>query len=344
MKKSIVAAASIIVVAVIFLFLSKPRADKEGNTAPQEIYAAAEGKVEIMPGFEVEIGSELEGKIAEFPVKEGDPVKTGMLIARMENRDIQAKLRESEAELAVSRSKLKEILSGSRKEEIESAAAVLESALADLEYERASLVRYRELYGKGAVARESLDEKERNAKNAEARAKKASEEKRLLESGPKIETVKLHEDAVKKAEATAEYYRSLLDKTLITAPISGKIIRKYLEAGESVTKERALAAIADIERVRVNAEVDETDIGAIRPGDPVEVSSDAFPGKLFRGAVEDVSDYAGVRKVKPNNQARNLDMKIVEVKITLNEKTPLKPGMTVDVKIKPVKGKAALHP
>lgn len=337
MKRRIVVALAVLVVATGYVFL--PKLDAGKKAAPTktagERCAAAEGKVEIIPGYEAEVGSELEGRIAEFPVREGDAVKKGQVIAVMENSDIRAKLREAEAELAVSRSKLKEIASGSREEEKKAAAAVLESALADLEYEKASLARFRELYKRGVIAKETLDEKEKNAKNAEARAKKASEDKLLVEKGPKRETIRLQEDMVRRAEASVEYYRRLLEKTVIIAPISGKVIRKYLEAGESSTKERALAAIADTERIRINAEVDETDIGVVRIGYVTEVRSDAFPSAVFRGHVREIADYAGVRKVRPNDQARNMDMKVIGVKVVLAERTPLKPGMTVDVKIMP---------
>ena len=226
-------------------------------------------------------------------------------------------------------------VSAAPRERYAAAEAVLESARADLEFEKASLARFRELLRQGAVSKEFLEEKERNAKTAEARARKAAEEKQLLENGPKSETLRFHEDAVRRTEASVEYYKSLLGKTLITAPISGKIIRKYLHAGESATKERALAAIADTEKTRINAEVDETDIGAIRVGDAAEVKADAFPGAVYRGHVGEISSYAGVRKARPNDQARNMDMKVVQVKILFEEKTPLKPGMTVDVKIMP---------
>ncbi len=335
MKRFVGFAVFILTVVSVFVFWPKQKKVEDADAAALERYVAAEGKVELMPGFEVEVGSELEGKIAEFPVREGDLVNKGDLIARMENGDIRARLKEAEAELAVAKSKLEEVASGARAEEINSSRAALQDCLADLEFAESSLVRFEELYRKGAISKEALDEKEKDMKNAKARVNKASEYVKLLKEGPREETLRLHKDEVKRAEANVEYCNRLLDKSLITSPISGKVIRKYLEAGESATKEKALAAIADTGKTWVNAEVDETDIGLIRVGDTVEVSCDAFPGRLFPGRVEKISDYAGIRKVKPNNQWRNLDMKVVEVKVGLKDESPLKPSMTVDVRIKP---------
>jgi multidrug resistance efflux pump len=335
MKKKTAAALGVLALLLGILFLLKPAAEDQVTAPVRPRLVAAEGKVEVRPGFEVELGSEVEGKIAEFPLKEGDQVTKGEVIARMENRDIQARLRGAEAGLAAARARLKEIAAGARAEEIKSAGAVLEKCQADCEFAEASLHRYRGLFARGIVSKQIFDDKERQAKTARALVTKAVEEKRLLEKGPRPETLRVQEDLVQRAEAQAEYWRRLLDKTLITAPISGKLIRKYLDAGESATKERALAAIADLDKIWVNAEVDETDIGLIRPGDPVEVKNDAFPDKPILGEVEEIADYAGPRKVRPNNQARNLDMKVVQVKVRLPAKTYLKPGLTVEVKIKP---------
>ncbi|MBI5848889.1 MAG: HlyD family secretion protein [Nitrospirae bacterium] len=329
--------AMVVIAGMGYLFLSGSDARKEEVKRPLERYAAAEGKVEVLPGFEVELSSELEGRIESFPLREGDNVRKGDLIAMMANSDIKAKLRESEAELSVAGSKLKEIASGAREEEIREAAASLESAKAAMEFEKASRDRHRELFAKGYVHRELLDEKEKNLKVALAAVKKAEETKTLLEKGPKKETLRFYEEEIGRAGAAAQYYRKLLEKTYITAPIAGKVIRKYFQEGESVTKDKALAAVADIAQLRINAEVDETDIGMVHIGDRAEVRSDTFAGEVFRGRVEEISDYAGIRKVKPNDQAKNLDMKVVQVKIRLEEKTSLKPGMTVDVKVLPEK-------
>ena len=337
-RKRLFLVALIALVVAGYFALPKPEAGKTAAKTTLERYAAAEGKVEIVPGSEVEISSELEGRIESFPVKEGDYIKKGELIAMIANGDIKAKLKEVEAELMVAGSRLKETASGSREENIRGAVAALESAGAAVDFERKSLDRHRELYKKGYIPREQLDEKERNLNVAEANARKAEEEKTLLEKGPKKETLSLLEEEVKRAAAAVEYYRRLLDKTYITTPLAGKVIRKYLQQGEGITKDKTLAAVADISKVRINAEVDETDVGMVSIGAPAEVRSDAFSGAVFSGEVEEISDYAGIRKVKPNDQAKNLDMKVVQVKIRLREKSALKPGMTVDVKILPGKG------
>ncbi|HLE19451.1 MAG TPA: efflux RND transporter periplasmic adaptor subunit, partial [Syntrophales bacterium] len=323
MKKAFIATVAI-GMAVAGLTLASRKAE---DTAPKEAipvrYVSAEGKVEALPGAEVEVGSEITGRIERFFVKEGDLVKKGGLIAILENRDIKAKLREAETEAAVARARLKETASGAREEEIRRAGASLDGAVADMHLTTAELERYERLHRQGMVSQAELDQKQSAYKIALSRVKEAEEAKTLLEKGPKQETLKVNEVMIKQAEATVEYYKRLLDKTIIKAPISGKVIRKYAQEGELVnlsSAETLLAAIADIEKVRINAEVDETDIGKIKIGDPVDVTSDAYTGKVFKGEIEEIADYVGARNVRPNNPAKNMDMKVVQVKIELKEK------------------------
>jgi multidrug resistance efflux pump len=344
MKKPLIAAVVLLLVITSYAVLSHKKklayeATKKEAAAQESLslqYVAAEGKIEAVPGFEVEVGSEIEGKIAEILVNEGSLVRKGDLIARIENREIQAKLNEAVAALEVSKSRLLETSSGSRQEEIRKAAAALESAVADREIAAKELERHEQLFTKGLIAKSLLDEKERLFRVSAARVKEAEEEKILRDKGAKQETIKVLEDSVIQAEAAAAYLKAILDKTYITAPISGKIIRKYLNSGEMTSKDVQpyLVAVADIEKIRINAEVDETDIGRVSLGNRVEVTTYAFPKTIFRGFVREISDYAGARKVIPNNPAKNRDMKIIQVRIELTEKTPLKLGMTVDVKIK----------
>ncbi|MGO9690322.1 MAG: biotin/lipoyl-binding protein, partial [Syntrophobacteraceae bacterium] len=81
MKKKGLLACLILAALIGALSFWKPAGENKASAVDVERYVSAEGKVEIRPGFEVEIGSKLEGRIAEFPVKEGDWVKKGDVIA-----------------------------------------------------------------------------------------------------------------------------------------------------------------------------------------------------------------------------------------------------------------------
>jgi len=336
MRKMWIAAAIIALIAIgALIFLAHPRsAARPPEPRARAAYVAAEGKVAAMPGYDIDVGSgELNGKVGKILVKEGESVSAGQVVAILENEETKAAVRRAETELLVARSRLAEVRSGARAEEVDEARAAWKGAKAVLRETGRQLERYRELRAQGMVSSATLDERQRAYDSARAAADQAEQRKRLLEAGPRAETVRLYADQVELAAAGLDYSRRLLERTYIRSPIAGTVIQRYLDEGEGVTPEIPILAIADLDKLWLNVEVDETDIGKVKLGDAVEVSSDAYRGTTFRGRVRQISDYVGERKVRPSNPAVNLGLKVVQVKIELLDKTPLRLGMTVDVKI-----------
>jgi HlyD family secretion protein len=337
MRKLWIGIAAAVLALVLFESLNHRSSPAPEDSPPLRLaYVAAEGKVEAMPGYDVDVGTgELNGRIARIFVKERDPVRKGEIVASLANEDLQALVTQAEHELTVARARLAELESGARKEEIQEARAHLEGATARMEEARDELRRSRELHQRRMVSQANLDSAEAAFKAAQAAVDEAAQREKLLEEGPKPETVRLYRDQVQLARATLDYARARLEKTLIRSPIDGTVIERYLDEGEGVTPEIPILGIADLSKVWVDAEVDETDIGRVREGQKAQITCNAYPGETFPGTVREIANYAGVRKVRPRNPAVNLGLKVVPVKIAFEGKTPLRLGMTVDVKITP---------
>lgn len=314
------------------------RANNDGASVAQPIrlqYIAAEGKVEARPGYEVAVGSELTARIERFPITEGQHVEQGQVIATLANEDLTARLRQAQAELAVVRAKLNEVAAGARDQEIEQSQAALERAGAEHAFAEKEFNRIGALFKEKTVSQTALDQNESAFKVATARVVEAAEQLKLLRAGPRRETLALHEAQVSEAEANVRYIQTLLAKTRVLAPIGGTLIARYLDAGEVVVPEQPMAVIADVDHLRINVEVDETDAGRLHVGDPVEISAYAFPGESYQGRIDEIAHYVGKREVRPSNPAVNLGLKIIQVKIELPDGAPLKLGMTVGVRITP---------
>lgn len=334
-KPVAVAATAITIALAMYLGLRPGSGSTPGAQLPAPRYISAEGKLEARPGAEMDIGSELTARIERYLVNEGDHVDKGQVIAVLDSKELTARLRQAEAELAVAQAKRVEVAAGARDEEIKQAQAVLQRALSERMLAEKEFKRMGQLYQDKFVSRAMLDNAENAYKVATARVAEAEEQLRLLRAGPRRETLALHVAQVAQAETNVRYVRSLLDKTRVVSPIGGILIERYLDVGEVVMPEKPIAVIADTDRLRINAEVDETDAGRLQLGDPVEVRAYAYPGKMYKGRVEEIAHYVGKREIKPNNPAVNLGLKIIQVKIVLLEATPLKLGMTVDVRITP---------
>lgn len=334
--KPVAIAATVVITALpLFLGLRPDNGSAPGTKLPAPRYISAEGKLQTRPGADIKIGSEMTARIELFLVNTGDHVDKGQVIAVLDSKRLIAGLQQAEADLAVAQARRVEVAAGARDQEIKQAQAVLQQTLSERMLAEQEFHRMSQLYRDKFVSQARLDNAESSYKVAVARVAEAEEQLHLLQAGPRRETLALLTAQVAQAEANVRYWRALLDNTRVTSPISGILIERYLNVGEVVMPEKPIAAIADTGQLRINAEVDETDAGRLKLGDPVEIRAYAYPGRVYKGRVEEIARYVGKREIKPNNPAVNLGLKIIQVKIALLEATPLELGMTVDVRIMP---------
>jgi HlyD family secretion protein len=133
--------------------------------------------------------------------------------------------------------------------------------------------------------------------------------------------------------------QALIDKTRITSPIDGVIIDRFVHPGEIVEPATKLVRIADLARIRVEAEVDEFDVARIVLGGEVRITAEGYRDASWRGTVEEVPDTVVPRRIRPEDPGRPTDSRVMLVKIALSEPTPLKLGQRVEVEILATPGK-----
>ena len=142
------------------------------------------------------------------------------------------------------------------------------------------------------------------------------------------------ESAYRTLAAALDEARTVLDYATIKAPFRGTVLRKFKEAGEGVAVNGApdpLFRIADLSRLKVVAEVPESEIAAVRAGQPAAVSMDAYPGERFTATVSRVGSAVGRKTLRSDDPRKRLDEKVIEVELALVGDARLKSGMTVDV-------------
>jgi RND family efflux transporter MFP subunit len=139
------------------------------------------------------------------------------------------------------------------------------------------------------------------------------------------------------ARATVVRHEAQLAKTRIVAPLSGVVIARHVDAGETVESGARIVTVADLSRLRVEAEADEADAAALAEGAPATVTADGYPGRSWRGTVEEIADAVTLRKLKPQDPARPTDTRILTVKVAFAEPTLLKLGTTVELRIQPAR-------
>ena len=107
----------------------------------------------------------------------------------------------------------------------------------------------------------------------------------------------------------------------------------HVEPGEGINAHTALATLADLNRVRIEAEVDEYDAGRGQNGARVRITAEGFPAKSWNGIVEEVPDGVVEKGLQPRDPSRPVDVRVLRVKIALTNATPLKLGQRVAVEI-----------
>lgn len=124
-----------------------------------------------------------------------------------------------------------------------------------------------------------------------------------------------------------------LAKARILSPITGTVITRNVNLGETVAAGAPLVTIADLTRTRVEAEVDEFDAGKITLGQTVKIRAEGFGDQSWRGVVEEIPDTVDSRRLKPQDPGKPTDTRVLLVKVALKEPTPLKLGQRVQVEV-----------
>ncbi|GAB4387659.1 MAG: efflux RND transporter periplasmic adaptor subunit [Thermodesulfovibrionales bacterium] len=323
MKRRLLAVALLMVAGAVVLIIRL-------GEKPQEGVLELSGNVEAT---EVDVGFKTPGRVLEVLTDEGLAVKKGDRLAVLDSAELEREVEGRKAAVAEAEARLRELRAGSRPQEIDKAAAAVASARADLEKARSDLERTKMLHENGAVSRARLDADRRAYEVAAARHESALQELSLLKEGPRAEEIAAQEGRLAQARAALAAAEERLRDSVIYAPLSGVVLRKNVEAGETVAAGVPVLTIGDLENPWIKVYVKEDKLGLVRLGQKAGVTTDSYPGKAYDGTVTRISSEA---EFTPKNvQTREERVKLVfgvEVRVQ-NPEGELKPGMPADVRL-----------
>ena len=306
------------------------------DAKPAELAIVSRQAVEPM-SEEISIGNEVKGVLTRLAVQEGDVVTVGKIVAESSNADAAADVKIAEAQLALRQAELMKLMNGARPEERLTAAANLREADAVVTSSKRTLDRKLPLAARGVISSEELDGVQSAYSAAEARRDSLAQQLNLVNAGPRTEDVSIAQANVKLAEATLRRASALFEKTIIRAPIDGTVLRVLRRLGEPVAEfpPTIIMRIGDISRLRVRAEVDETNVGRVKLGQLAFVTADAFGERCFSGHVVKIANTMGRKTLQSDNPAERVDTKVFDTLIDLEPGTILPIGMRVDAFIAP---------
>ena len=288
------------------------------------------GNIEVT---DAEVSFKIAGRVEARAVDEGETVASGAVVARLESAELAQEVALRAAQMHAAAAELAELEAGSRPEEIAQGGALLDLAQADVNRLRAEFARQAELYKKGFASRSEYDAVRTADQAAEARLREARERLTLLRKGPrqeKIDGARARLEQTRQALALAESRRGY---AVLSAPIAGIVLSKNAEPGEYVAPGTPVLTIGDLERPWLRAYVNETDLGRVKLGQRVRVTTDTYPGKRYEGRLSFIASEA---EFTPKNvQTDKERVKLVyRIKVDIaNPNLELKPGMPADADI-----------
>jgi len=334
----LLAVVALAAVALAAYGLSAGRAGEDAATVEVrrgriERVVAGEGKIE--PYAEVRVTASMLGRITAILVDEGDVVTKGQVLVRMEDGDLRAQLAQAEARLEEVRARYAEIDAGARPQELEAARARERETGAVVDEATSSFTRAQALFTAGLTPRAQLDEAQRRLNVALAQLQSAREQLSLLEAGAREEVKRAALAQVKTAEADVARVRTLVGYTVIRSSIDGLVVHRFMQPGEVIVMQRPepILTLADLSRIQVRAQIDETDARFLEVGQAADITADAYPGRVFKGTVVEVGSTAGRKTMMSEDPAERMDTKVVEVIIELPEPHAWTFGVTVDASV-----------
>lgn len=316
MSKSVKIIIGIVILALILLVVGSKMGwfGKKGNfktvtvkeVVLQDIVETVSATGKIQPEIEVKISSEVSGEILELPFAEGDEVKKGELLVRVNPDLIQSAVNRSQASY-------------------QNVRAGLEQAEANLKQAKADYERNKVLFDKGVISKSEWDRSVATYETAVANKSSAYYN-------------------VQSAAATVSEAKDNLNRTTIYAPMSGTISLLSVELGERVVGTQQMAGteilrVANLKNMEVEVDVNENDIVKVQIGDSTIVEVDAYLKKEFRGVVTEIANSAAGTLAA--DQVTNFKVKVRILEDSYKDLTegkpesysPFRPGMTATVDI-----------
>ncbi len=338
MKKILIIGGIILFLAVVVIVtvVKSKQGDvtvQTGKVDRSSISSVVTASGEIKPKTFVNVGANAMGRLVSLPVKEGDHVKKGQLVAQLEDIQPAADVNAGRAALDAAQSDSAAADAAQR-----TALADLDRAQADYEQKNFDWQRGQSLYKDQLIPKQDYDSRKAAF---EASASNLQQAKiRIIQTKAQAESAQRH---IKQNAAALTHASDVLAKTTYVAPYDGIVTNLPVRQGEMVvmgiqnSPGSTIMTISDMSIVTAEVKVDETDIVNVKLGQPAEVTIDALPKQKFKGTVTEIGDNAILRSsgvstsqsTTGSQEAR--DFKVV---ITLtNPPDSLRPGLSTTAKI-----------
>jgi HlyD family secretion protein len=312
-----------------------------GKVAKQDLVSLVTASGEVTPKTYSNVLGEGFGKITDIVVKEGDHVKRGDVLLKLENIQPGADVDAQRAGTNSSESAIKSAEANYR-----SSVADVEQRKADFDRAKLDYQRSQELFKEGLIPKSDYDTKVSAYEGSKAAVD--SSQARVQQNRAELDRSRSN---LEQSQAMLVHSKDVLRKTTYTAPIEGLVSFISVRVGENVvpgiqnSPGSYLMTISDMSVVTAEVKVDETDIVSVKLGQDADVTIDAIPGKTFKGRVTQVGNQAVLRTsglATTQSTASSQEAKDFKVTVTLDDPPAgARPGLSTTAKIRTAEKKDA---
>ncbi|HEY2018956.1 MAG TPA: efflux RND transporter periplasmic adaptor subunit [Bryobacteraceae bacterium] len=318
-----------------------------GKVVRGDLASVVTASGEIKPKNYINIGANAQGDITELLVKEGDHVRRGQLLAKIEDTQPTANVKSSEAAVASAEADSSASEAGLKAadENLQTMQAAIDKDKADLERMKSEVDRAEMLFKEQLMAKQDYDLKRFSYQAQQAAVKES--EARLTQARAQREQQAAQltsmQRRISQAKAGLSLVNDVLHKHSSFSPIDGMVTNLPVRAGESVVPGlqnqtgTLIMTIADMSLITAEVKVDETDIVNIKLGQPVDITIDAIPNKTYKGHVTEIGNTAILRSTGvAANQSAISSQEAKDFKVVVAMDNPpdeIRPGLSCTAKI-----------
>lgn len=317
----------LIVIAVVLLAALAGAAwwwTRGTQNEPLKLY----GNIDIR---EVDLSFRVDGRVAEVLVDEGDAVRADQIVARLDAEPLQTDLAEAQATTDAQRSQLNLLRAGNRPEAIGQAEATVAERRAALADAQGDVARLATLRGTGAIADRRWEDATNQRDAAAARLRAAQQALAEQRAGTRPQEVEAAASNVERARAAADRIRIRVGDTVLRAPSDGTILTRAVEKGANIAAGATAFTEALARPVWARVFVDAPNLGLVAPGTMVTITTDAAPGKRYRGRIGYVSPTAEFTPKSVETEALRTDLVYRARVVVLDPDARLRQGMPITV-------------
>lgn len=324
MKKKVILIAILLLAVAAIAWFAARRTGDNGSTV------AVSGTIEVT---DVEVSFKVPGRVRERLVDEGELVKAGQIVARLDDDDLRLDVAQREQDREVLAANLRELENGFRKEDIARADAAVGRVKADAERLKADFARQETLFQREVISRRDFDAAKAAYESSRAALREAVAQQELMHRGPRREQIDAARARLGQSREALELARTRLGYTTLSSPMAGLVLAKHVEPGEQVAAGTPIISVGDMANTWMRAYIAETDLGRVKVGQKARVKSDTWPDRRYEGTVSFISPEAEFTPKSVQTEKERVKL-VYRIKITIpNPTMELKPGMPVDAEI-----------